>query len=67
MDYTVNDALNILWRCGIKTVPNLLKHLQLGEFQIAESTLYRKLKILESDGMIIDRRITNKGSRSPDK
>ena len=42
MDYTTDDALNILFRCGILTAPTLLKHLRKGGFKIAESTLEKK-------------------------
>jgi len=63
MDYTTDDALNILFRCGIQTVPTLLKHLRKGGFKIAESTLEKKLSILKKDGIIEDQRVNN--SRPP--
>jgi len=63
MDYTTDDALNILFRCGIQTVPTLLKHLRKGGFKIAESTLEKKLLILKKDGIIEDQRVNN--SRPP--
>jgi len=59
MDYTTNDALNILYRCGIHNPQALLLHLQKGNFEISERTFYRKLDILKNRGIIIDGRQSN--------
>lgn len=62
MNYTVNDAVTILYRCGIQTIPTLLKHLHTGGFQIAESTLAKKVRILRDGNILEDGRVKNKGS-----
>lgn len=63
-DYTINDALNILYRCGIKTAASLKDRLTRGGFQISMRHLYTKLNILEEDGYIDERRKGNSGRRS---
>ena len=37
MNYTVNDAVNILYRCGFETVQDLLNLLRKGGFEVGES------------------------------
>lgn len=54
--YTTNDALNVLYRCGIRAPATLKNYLHKGHFQISERTLRDKLKILEKDGFISDKR-----------
>lgn len=63
MNYNTNDAINILFRCGIQTIPALLKHLEKGGFEIAERTLKKKVSILRQGSMIEDERKNN--SRPP--
>ena len=60
MDYPVNDAMNVFCRCGIKTVPTLMKHLKIGQFQISERTVRRKVEILKSGKKLEDKRKGNK-------
>ena len=56
MNYTVNDAVNILFTCGIRTIPTLLKHLCIGGFKIAQSTLEKKVAILRSRELVYDKK-----------
>jgi len=59
MDYTTNDALTILYRCGIQTVAILLKHLQRGGFPACERTIRTKLKKLQGGEVLEDGRKSN--------
>jgi len=58
MNYTVNEV-NILFTCGIRTIPTLLKHLCIGGFKIAQSTLEKKVAILRSGELVYDKRTLN--------
>jgi len=60
MDYTINDAINILYACGITTVPTMLKYLNRGGFDISERNLYRKLDEIRENGVVVDKRVDNK-------
>ena len=60
MEYTTNDALNILFRCSIQTAPTLMKHLMRGGFEISESTLKKKFAILKDGKVLEDGRKSNK-------
>lgn len=60
MDYTVNDAVTILYRCGIRTIPTLKKYLDTGGFPIAERTLQKKVQILGQGKVLEDQRSNNK-------
>jgi len=62
--YSVNDAINILYRCGITKVPTMQKHLNTGKFQISERNLWRKMAILSEKKQIEDRRKAASG-RAP--
>jgi len=59
MSYTVNDAVSILYMCGIHTIPTLHKHLTTGGFKIAESTLKKKVAILRAGQQLEDHRKYN--------
>ena len=59
--YTTNDALNILYKCEIRTHDTLKMHLAIGGFKIPDSTLWAKLTDLEKNGIIEDLRQTNSG------
>ena len=60
MDYSTNDAISVFYRCGIKTIPILMKHLNIGKFQVNERTVRRKVQILESGKILEDGRKANK-------
>ncbi len=60
MDYSTDDALAILYRCGIQTVPTLLKYLQRGGFKACERTIKTKLDKLNKSEVLEDARKSNK-------
>ena len=55
-NYTTDDAVNILYRCGITTLPTLLKYLHKGNFTIPERNLERKLTLLNQGQEVCDKR-----------
>jgi transposase len=55
-DYTTDDAINILYRCGIRTLPTMLKLLRKGDFNISERNLARKIQILNEKSEVHDKR-----------
>ncbi len=61
MDYTVNDAINILFRCGITTVPTLMKHLARGKFEVSERSVQKKVSELKAGDILQDGRKSNSG------
>ena len=54
--YDVNDAINILWKCGIRTFPSLLMYLNKGGYKIQERTLWNKIDELMKNGFVSDHR-----------
>jgi len=60
MKYSVNDVLNILFMCGIKTTHNLKTHFERGQFQVSEKNFERKLERFESGEILMDQRQSNK-------
>ena len=59
MNYTTDDALNILWRCGIQTQPTLMKLLNRGKFQASERTIEKKMAKLKVGEVLEDHRKSN--------
>ena len=59
MNYTTDDALNILWRCGIQTLPTLMKLLNRGKFQASERTVEKKVAKLKGGEVLEDHRKSN--------
>jgi transposase len=59
MDYTTDDALAILYRCGITTVHNLMNHLKRGGFQSSQSNVEKKLAKLRNGDVLEDQRKHN--------
>ena len=69
MEYTLNDAVNILFLCGFRTVPTLQKYLKVAGFEASDKTLYRKLEVLNEGDLVEDQRQNNQrpGVLSEDK
>jgi predicted transcriptional regulator len=59
MDSTVNNALNVLYRCGIRTLEGLKDRLRRGKYQISNSSLYTKFKTLQEGQVLLDERASN--------
>jgi transposase len=63
-NYSVNDAINILYKCGITKVPTMQKHLKRGKFKISDRNLWRKMATLSKKKEIEDHRKAASG-RAP--
>lgn len=62
--YTTNDAINILYKCGIRTHGTLKMYLVNGGFKISDSTLWNKLAELDENGKVEDKRKSNSGRKA---
>jgi len=61
--YSLNDILNVLWLCGIRTVSTLQIHLRKAGHFISDRTVRSKVLQLEKYGEIIDRRKGHSGRK----
>ena len=59
MNYTVNDAVDILYMCWFETVQDLLNLLRKGGFEVGERALEKKVQILKSGHVVEDQRKYN--------
>ena len=57
----MNDAINILWKCGIRTPASLLLYLKKGGYKIEERQLRDKIKEIEKVGFVADHRAGRSG------
>jgi transposase len=62
--YTTNDAINILYKCGIKTHGTLKMYLKNGGFKISDSSLWSKLAELDENGLVVDNRKSHSGRKA---